>query len=122
MMSPPLRPDVYAGEPRATSRTSTPLFTPNVSRRSAFVRTIVAPAMTIGAADDPENTNTLRSPPRASATGGAGSVGVGIMGAGVATTTLLTPPATAGGGASDGRVTRTRPTHGALPGADGART
>src|SRR5688572_26595989 len=79
--SPPLRPELYAGEPRATSRTSTPLFTPNVSRRSAFVRTMVAPAMNIGADAFPDITYTLRCELPGSVEAGAGSGTDGTIGA-----------------------------------------
>src|SRR5262245_21878580 len=106
MMSPPFKPELYATDPRATSSTSTPLFTPNVSRRSAFVRTIVAPAITDGG-DGPENTNTLRGG-GASAMAGAGSVALGTIGAGVAIVTVPFGLVETATGASPGCKMRTR--------------
>src|SRR5688572_21529710 len=98
--SPPLRPELYAGEPRATSSTSTPLFTPNVSRRSAFVRTMVAPAMTIGADPLPEITYTLRRESPASVEPFAAGGTDGAIGAGVGVTVPRTTRVGSAGGAS----------------------
>src|SRR5512134_2086781 len=119
MMSPPLRPDAYAGVPRATSSTRTPRFTPNVSRRSALGRTMVAPAITIWFTAEP-TTNTERSARGASGAlggattatdgtgvgdpvstmtpGGASAIATGaVPGLGERRRTTLVPPTATGG-------------------------